>query len=141
LKLRPVRLPRELGLFAIGGVGGLLVDAGIVQALVSWAGWNAYLARGLSFLAAATFTWGWNRRYTFAGRGSGRAAHAEWLHWIALMGFGALINLGVYVGLLMAFAPLHHWPAVAVAGGALVAAVVNFSVARGMLFRGAETHM
>lgn len=136
-----MRLRRELGLFAIGGVLGLLVDAGIVQALVSWGGWNAYVARVLSFLIAATVTWVWNRNYTFAGRESGRAAHAEWLHWIGLMSAGALVNLGVYVGLLLVFPLLHRWPSVAVAAGGAVAALVNFSAAKGVLFRSTKTRM
>lgn len=136
---RPAKLRRELGLFAVGGVFGLLIDASIVQALVSWGGWNAYLARALSFLAAATFTWGWNRRHTFAGRDSGRAAHAEWLHWIGLMGIGALINLSVYTGLLLMFLPMQRWPAVPVAAGSAIAALVNFSAARRVLFKGVKT--
>ena len=74
-----VKLSREITLFAIGGVGGLVVDTGIVQLLVGLANWNPYLARVPSFLLAATFTWWWNRHYTFAARRSDRAAHAELL--------------------------------------------------------------
>ena len=134
-----IRISREFALFAAGGVLGLLVDASIVQALVGWEGWNPYLARVLSFLAAATATWWWNRNYTFAGRSSDRAAHAEWLHWLGLMSFGALINYGVYALLLMSFPVLHWWPAVAAAAGSVVAALVNFSTARGMLFKSSRT--
>ena len=122
-------------LFAVGGVLGLLVDAGTVQALVAWGRWNPYLARVLSFLLAATVTWAWNRRYTFAERGSGRSAAAEWLHWLALMGVGACVNYAIYAALLVAFEPLHRWPALAAAAGSAVAALVNFATARGVLFR------
>ena len=52
-------------LFCIGGVIGFVVDAGIVQLLVRNFGFNPYGARLLSFLAAATTTWAFNRRYTF----------------------------------------------------------------------------
>jgi putative flippase GtrA len=130
-----VKLSREVTLFAVGGVFGLLIDASVVQLLVAMAGWNPYLARVLSFLLAATFTWWWNRRYTFATRRSDRAAHAEWLHWVGLMSLGALINYGIYALLLFHFVVLHRWPAVAAAAGSAVAAVVNFSTARGMLFK------
>jgi putative flippase GtrA len=130
-----VRLRREAGLFAIGGVLGLLVDAGTVQVLVMWGHWNPYLARLLSFLLAATATWAWNRRHTFADRASGRSAAAEWLHWMALMGVGACVNYAIYAVLLMSFEPLHRWPALAAAAGSAVAALVNFSTARGLLFR------
>lgn len=130
-----MRLSREVGLFAVGGVLGLIVDAGTVQALVAWDHWNPYLARVLSFLLAATTTWAWNRRHTFAHRASGRPAAAEWLHWLALMGVGACINYAIYAVLLMAYEPMHRWPAAAAAAGSAVAALVNFAMARGLLFR------
>lgn len=130
-----MRLRHEAGLFAIGGVLGLVVDAGTVQALVGWGGWNPYLARVLSFLLAATATWAWNRRHTFAHRTSGRSPGGEWLHWMALMGLGAGLNYAVYAALLLSFEPLTRWPALAAAAGSAVAALVNFSTARGALFR------
>jgi len=130
---------RAIGLFAIGGVIGFVVDAGVVQALVGLAHWNAYVARLVSFLAAATVTWWWNRRHTFAGRSSGRSAHSEWLHWMVLMSVGAVVNYGVFAACLMLFPVLHRWPAVAVAAGSAVAALVNFTTARGVLFRHPET--
>lgn len=134
-----VKLPREVALFAVGGLGGLVIDAGIVQMLVSFGHWNPYLARVLSFLLAATFTWWWNRRYTFAARHSGRHARAEWLQWIALMSMGAVVNYGVYALLLLNFPDLHRWPAPAAAAGSVVAALVNFSTARRVLFRHPKT--
>lgn len=128
-------LRREALLFAAGGLIGLLIDAGVVQLLVTVLRWNPYAARLLSFVLAASFTWGWNRRYTFAGHVSGHPPHREWMHWMALMGAGALVNYGVYALALMLFPLLQWWPAVAVAGGSAVAAALNFSAARGMLFR------
>jgi putative flippase GtrA len=130
-----VRLSHQAGLFVVGGALGLLVDAGTVQALVAWAHWNPYLARVLSFLLAATATWAWNRHRTFADRASGRSPLAEWLHWLGLMGVGALVNYAVYVALLLSFPPLDRWPALAVAVGSMAAALINFSAARGVLFR------
>lgn len=128
---------REALLFAVGGVLGFAVDAGIVQALVRGAGWNPYLARVLSFLAAATVTWIWNRRYTFAQRRSHRA-RAEWLRWMALMSVGALINYGIYAAL-VAFWPLvREWPWLGVAAGSGAAALVNFCAARSLVFPGRE---
>jgi putative flippase GtrA len=130
---------REIGLFAVGGLLGLAVDAGIVQALVGLAHWNPYTARIVSFLAAATATWWWNRRYTFSSRESGRGAGAEWLHWMGLMVAGAVINNGIYVLALGIFSELHRWPAVAVAAGSAAGAMANFALARTLLFKGAKT--
>jgi putative flippase GtrA len=128
-------LRREAGLFFVGGVIGLVVDAGVVQALVAFADWNPYLARVPSFLLAASATWWWNRQYTFAHRRSGRPLWAEWLHWMGLMAAGALVNYATYACALVTFPMLHRWPAVAVAAGSVVAALVNFSTARGVLFK------
>jgi putative flippase GtrA len=130
-----VKLSREVVLFAIGGVAGLVIDTSIVQMLVSFGHCNPYVARVPSFLVAATFTWWWNSHYTFAERHSGRGAAAEWLHWMGLMSLGALVNYGVYALLLATIVPLQRWPAVAAAAGSAVATLVNFSTARGVLFR------
>jgi putative flippase GtrA len=136
-----MRLRQELALFAVGGLIGLVVDAGIVQALVGLLHWNPYAARVLSFLAAATATWWWNRRQTFRHRRSGRSAFAEWLHWMALMGGGAVVNYGVYALCLALWPALQRWPAAAVAAGSAAAAGVNFLSARLTLFRRPKTSL
>jgi putative flippase GtrA len=134
-----MKLSRQFLLFTIGGVIGFVVDAGGAQALVSWGDWNAYYARVLSIPVAATATWLWNRWQTFANQDSGRGLFSEWAHWMALMGVGALVNYATYAVLLMLFPMLHRWPAIATAGGSVVAALFNFSTARLMLFKGAKT--
>ncbi|MHA6203247.1 GtrA family protein [Dyella soli] len=134
-----MRLRRQVLLFAIGGLIGLVVDAGVVQALVSFGHWNPYLARVLSFVLAATATWLWNRRFTFGHRHSGRSLHAEWLHWVALMSVGAVVNYAAYAAILMLYPWLHRWPAVAVAASSAAASLVNFATARGVLFKSAKT--
>ena len=88
-----MKLHGEVALFAVGGAIGLVVDASVVQVLVSLAGWNPYLARVLSFCCAASVTWWWNRRRTFAHRSSGRSAGSEWLHWMGLMGLGGAVAI------------------------------------------------
>lgn len=126
-------LRRELALFAVGGVLGFMVDAGIVQALVRVAGWNPYTARVLSFLAAATVTWIWNRKLTFAQRRV-HQARSEWLRWMAVMGFGAFINYGLYAALVALFPLVRLWPVLGVAAGSAAAALVNFCAARALVF-------
>lgn len=127
-------LRREGLLFAVGGVLGFVIDAAVVQALVSGVDANPYVARVPSFLLAASFTWWWNRRLTFAHRGS-LGAGREWLRWMALMTVGALINYGVYAALVAASSSVRAWPWLGVAAGSAVAALVNFSAARGLIFR------
>lgn len=134
-----MRLRHEVLLFAIGGAIGFIVDAGIVQTLVTFAHFNPYAGRVISFLAAATVTWWWNRSRTFAARHSGRSLAMEWLHWMALMSGGAAVNYAAYVACLMAFPGWHKWPALAVGVGSVFAAFVNFVTARTLLFRRAKT--
>jgi putative flippase GtrA len=134
-----LKLRQELALFAVGGVLGLIVDAGVVQLLVGMFGWNPYAARVVSFLLAATVTWWWNRRKTFATRHSGLSARHEWLRWMGLMGAGAVVNYGVFALLLWLVPSLHPWPAIPTAAGSAVAALVNFATARGMLFKQVKT--
>lgn len=134
-----MRPGREFALFAIGGVIGLVVSAGSIQLMVSLLDMNPYLAWLFAFLLAATATWWWNRRHTFAARSSGRSLLGEWAHWIVLMGFGALVNYGVFILCLMLFPSWHRWPSLAVAAGSVVAAGVNFLSARLMLFRRSKT--
>jgi putative flippase GtrA len=135
-----MKLRHEVLLFAIGGGIGFVVDAGIVQALVTFAHFNPYAGRVISFLAAATVTWWWNRSQTFAARQSGRSLWTEWLHWMALMSGGAAINYAAYVACLIAFPSWHKWPVLAVGVGSFFAAFVNFITARTLLFRRAKTN-
>ncbi|MBE1161226.1 GtrA family protein [Dyella acidiphila] len=135
-----MRLKHEVMLFAVGGAIGFIVDAGIVQLLVTFAHVNPYAGRVVSFLIAATVTWWWNRSHTFATRQSGRSLGAEWLHWMALMGGGAAVNYGAYAACLFEFPAWHKWPVLAVAVGSFFAAFVNFVSARTLLFRRAKTH-
>lgn len=130
-----MKLSRELVLFAVGGGIGFVVDAVILQALVSLCGADPYAAQVFAFLVAATATWWWNRSRTFASRSSGRSLLGEWLHWMALMGFGAVVNYAAYVGSLMMCPSWHRWPVLAVAVGSAIAAVVNYASARLMLYR------
>ena len=134
-----MKLSREVGLFFIGGTIGFIVDAGGVQLLVSLLHWNPYGARVISFLCAATATWLWNRRTTFADRPSGRSLVSEWVHWLGLMSIGWSINYAVFALLLWQVPRLHPWPIIPTAAGSAVAALVNFLTARLALFNKRRT--
>jgi len=124
-------------LFAAGGVIGFLLDAAIVEALVRQAGWNPYLARVPSFLAAASATWAWNRYLSFAHR-RGPDRRREWLRWMGVMSLGAGVNYAIYALLIALSATIRDWPAAGVAAGSAAAAAINFLGARGAVFTGRE---
>lgn len=132
-----MKLRHEVARFAVGGVLGFVVDAGIVHLLVRGVGWNPYVARVLSFVVAASVTWGWNRSITFAHRRH-HGAGAEWLRWVGVMAVGAALNYGIYALLVATVATVHVWPVLGVAAGSACAAVVNFAGARGVVFNKPE---
>ncbi len=130
-------LRREILLFAISGVLGFVVDAGIVQALVSGLGFNPYGARVLSFLCAATTTWAFNRRYTFSGRGDG-SRRGQLARYLVAMAFGFALNYGAYALCLALWPLVHEWPAIGVAAGSVAGAAVNFLSSKYWIFRASD---
>lgn len=128
-----MKIGREFLSFAVVGVVGLVVDVAVLYLLAPWLGW--YVARVLSFLAAATTTWALNRRYTFASRiGEGGSMWREYLGYLVTMLGGAVLNYGAYVLTL-------HWvegrwaAALGVAVGSLAGMGANFLSARYLVFR------
>ena len=120
--------------FGVAGVLGFLVDAGVLYLLAPWLGW--YAARVLSFWAAATATWLFNRRYTFAdGAARGRAIWAEYGAYLVAMLGGAAVNYAAYVLTLRALPPASWVPLLGVAVGSVAGMGVNFATARWLIFR------
>ncbi|MEO7432618.1 MAG: GtrA family protein [Dokdonella sp.] len=127
-------LRKQILLFAVVGVAGFVVDAGVVQLLVREFAVNPYAARIVSFLAAATTTWSFNRRYTFAGHSSG-SRRAELLRYLAAMVLGFGLNYGTYAACLVFWPLVHQWPAIGVAAGSVAGAIVNFVMSKYWIFR------
>jgi putative flippase GtrA len=131
-------LRKQILLFAISGVLGFVVDAGIVQFLVRELSANPYWARIVSFLAAATTTWSFNRRYTFAGHGGG-SRRRELVRYLIAMAFGFALNYGAYVACVLFWPLVRHWPAIGVAAGSVAGAVVNFLSSKYWIFKAPAT--
>ncbi len=127
-------LRRQLVLFAISGALGFAVDAGIVQFLVRELAINPYGARVVSFLAAATTTWGFNRRYTFAGHGGG-SRRRELLRYLIAMAGGFALNYGAYAACVLFWPIVREWPAIGVAAGSVAGAALNFLTSKYWIFR------
>lgn len=127
--------PQRLLRFGLAGVLGFAVDAGVLYLLAPWLGW--YAARLASFWAAASATWLFNRRYTFAdgaaARGAGRAR--EYARYLLAMLGGAAVNYGLYVLTLRSLPPAAWVPLAGVALGSIGGLGVNFASARWLIFR------
>ena len=96
---------------------------------------NPYVARGISFVCAASATWLFNRRFTFAGKRRYASAHGELVRYLIAMVGGFAINYGTYV-LVLAMLPIAHaWPVIGVAAGSLAGAVLNYLTSKFWIFR------
>ncbi len=127
-------LRRELGLFFVSGTIGFVIDAGIVQSLVWLYDANPYGARLLSFLAAASATWVFNRRYTFAGKGRYGSRRGELVRYLAAMAGGFVINYGTYAACVWLSPLVQDWPAIGVAAGSVTGASCNFLTSKYWIF-------
>ncbi|WP_353506008.1 HAD-IIB family hydrolase [Variovorax arabinosiphilus] len=119
--------------FGMVGIAGLLVDLAVLYLLAPWLGW--YLARAVSFLAAATCTWGLNRTFTFRpapGSHARLSIGREYLTYITSMLGGAAINYTVYV-LTLHWMPGAAAPTIGVALGSCIGLISNFTAARMLL--------
>jgi putative flippase GtrA len=115
------------------GVGAItyFVDAGVLTAALMVAPGHFYLGRVVSYLAAATFAWALNRRFTF--RAGGTRWH-QWMRYLIANLSGGLANYAVYAALIEISPLCRLYPALAVAAGSLAGLVLNFVASRRFVF-------
>lgn len=128
-------LPKQLAWFGVGGFIGFVVDAGIVQLLVSKLDVDPYVGRLFSFVCAATATWVFNRHFTFHQRGD-YGLFGEWSRYLVAMTGGFAINYATYVLVVYFSHFVQAWPAIGVAVGSLPGSAANFLGARQWVFSG-----
>ncbi|MGH8192390.1 MAG: GtrA family protein [Rhodanobacteraceae bacterium] len=126
---------KQLGWFGVGGFIGFIVDAGVVQLLVSKLDVDPYVGRLFSFACAATATWLFNRHFTFRERGD-YTLFGEWTRYMVAMSAGFALNYTTYALLVYFSHFVQNWPAVGVAAGSLPGSAVNFLGARQWVFSG-----
>lgn len=115
------------------GAVGFVVDAAVLQTLVSAAGWSPFAARAVSFPVALAVTFTVNRSWTFSGLKLplGRAYGA----YGAIQSIGALINLAVFSLCVLLAPALYERPVIALGIGAAVSLLFNFYATRRVVFR------
>jgi putative flippase GtrA len=130
------RLLRQFGSFGLVGVGGLLVDTALLYFSLHVLGAGFYLGRLLSWLGAATFTWYFNRVFTFARGAAGASRVRQWASFLGANSLGGIVNYAVYA-VMVAYSPtVREWPVLAVAAGSLAGMILNFGLSRRFVFRG-----
>lgn len=120
--------------FAVVGVVGFCVDAGVLYVLVRL-GWNAYAARLFSFPLAVTATWYLNAHWTFDESSRSRSRGAQYARYVGVQTVGALTNYACYAVVLRYLPASAEGAVVALAIGSAAGLVVNFVGARLLVFR------
>lgn len=134
---------RPLALFGMSGCLALLLDMGVLYLCRPALG--DYGARAVSFWAAATFTWGFNRRLTFGPNGTAAQATgpsptrmgigAEYLAYLSSMLAGGVVNYGAYAASVHWVDAVRAQPVWGVVIGSLTGLTINFLSARRILQR------
>jgi putative flippase GtrA len=126
---------QRLARFSLAGAAGFVVDVAVLYALMRFAGFDPYVARAISFFAAATFTWWCNRHFTF--NAAAAPALAQWARFLAANGVGGAVNYGAYAALIATLPLMHAYPAIAAGAGAVAGLVVNFTLSQRLVFASA----
>jgi putative flippase GtrA len=119
--------------FALVGIAGFLVDAGLLTLINPLIG--PYFGRLVSFAAAVLTTWLLNRQLTFADRRGTGPLWREFVAYFAAMAVGGAVNLAVYTLLVTFVASVAQIPALGVAAGSLAGLIVNFALAHRFVFK------
>jgi putative flippase GtrA len=125
---------RQLALFGVAGVIGFVVDAGVLQLIVSVFGGNPYASRLLSFLCAATATWTFNRHFTFGGPRH-YSLLGEWARYVFAMSGGFALNASVYWFLIWHSPLVHRFLVLGVGAGSIAGMTVNYSLSKLWIYR------
>jgi putative flippase GtrA len=132
-RLGPARFALLAQFLRFGTVGamGFVVDVSVVYGLRGALG--LYGAGAAAYLAAATFTWAFNRIWTF--RGPHRMAmHRQWAMFLATNLVGFAVNRGLFFALVTWSAFCAAYPVVAIAAGVGAGMFLNFAAARQVVF-------
>lgn len=122
--------------FSLVGASGFVVDVGVFLGLQAACGTSHQLARELSFWAAASWNWFWNRRLTFAHRRQPRK-RVQWPAFVLSSLVGFALNYGVYLLLTAAIPACDHdlGRIAAMFVGVVAGMGANFALARSYVFR------
>lgn len=108
----------------------------LVLWLLSYCGLNLWLARAISFLAAATFTWIFNSHISFRGRDARFTKLKGWGSYMALAAIGGILNYSASMVVLKLMTPVT--PLVmfmAVVAGSFAGLFVNYLTSHYIFFK------
>jgi putative flippase GtrA len=130
--------------FGVVGTAGFVIDASVLQLLISQFDGNLYISRIFSYLVAASVTWIMHRHYTFrenlvSAEGVNTAnayTHLawQWTRFVVTNFLGALVNYGVYALCIFNWLLFRNYPVLAVAAGSVVGLIFNYTASRHLVF-------
>jgi putative flippase GtrA len=119
--------------FSMVGTVSMVVDMGILQAVVMGGLLDPRLGRVPAFLGAATVGWALNRSFTF--RQADRSGPVrQWLRYVSANSLGLAANLAVYYSLIGLFPLVYAYPFLGVAGGSVMGLAFNFTASKRLVF-------
>jgi len=129
-----MQLRHQVLRFSVIGGFAFIVDVGVLYSLHA-RGIDLYTARVFSFIAAATFSWLGNRLYTFQSAATQlRKLPGEWLKYLFAMLLGGSVNYAIYSLAISQVELILANPWVGVAAGTGGGLLVNFILARKILY-------
>ena len=119
--------------FSMVGTVSMLVDMGILQAVVMAGLLDPHLGRIPAFLGAATVGWALNRSFTF--RQADRSGPLrQWLRYVSANSVGLAANLATYYTVISLFPLAYEYPFLGVAAGSVTGLIFNFSASKRLVF-------
>ena len=119
--------------FGTVGAAGFIVDTAVVYGLRGTIG--IYAAGAAAYVVAASFTWVFNRLWTFSSAPR-VAAHRQWAVFLATQSVGFVVNRGVFAALVTWSDVCAAYPVLAIAFGMAAGMFLNFAAARRYVFVG-----
>ena len=133
-----VAIRNQVQIFALVGVFGFTVDAGILSLLHSALSIDIIPARFASFLTAVTCTWWLNRNRTFYDIKNAEMMR-EWGRYTIVNGAGGAINMGIFFWLIDRYTLFSEFPLLSLAVASAIAMVFNFIASKYIAFQGTRT--
>lgn len=119
--------------FGLVGTLGFFVDAGVLKLCTQAGPMGLYEGRVVSFLAAVTVTWFFNRRFTF--KDSPKAPlFIQWTRFSVVCLGGFAFNYGAYAALISLVPYVAENPTLGVAAGSVAGLFFNFFGAKKIAF-------
>ena len=131
----------RLGQFGLIGSIAFLFDTAILYSAMALLGTGLYSSKVISYLGAATFTWYFNRRWTFSDRPDSNWLR-QWGAFLLANAIGGLVNYAAYAAALFALEQCRTYPVLAVAIGSIAGLVFNYTLSARWIFtraRASET--